>query len=71
MTNPTKPATTDPLAELRVLLAGKFPRWEAWRGVIAGMLYARRRMSSPPVVFRGYTATSLAEQIREYETRQR
>jgi hypothetical protein len=28
-------------------------------------------MSSPPVVFRGYTAKSLAEQIREYEARQR
>jgi hypothetical protein len=24
-------------------------------------------MASPPVVFRGYTAKSLAEQIREYE----
>jgi hypothetical protein len=67
MTNPTKPATTDPLAELRALLAGKFPRWEAWRGVIAGMLYASRRKSSPPVVFRGTSAQVVARQIREYE----
>jgi hypothetical protein len=43
---------------------------EAWRGV-SGLLYVRRRMTSPPVVFRGYTPKSLAEQIREYETRQR
>ena len=33
------------------------------------MLYARRRMTSPPVLFRGYTAESLAEQICEHETR--
>ena len=70
MKNPTD-QSADPLAELRALLAGEFPRWEAWRGVIAGMLYARRRKSSPPVVFRGYTAKSLAKQIREHEARQR
>jgi hypothetical protein len=66
--NPTD-QTADPLAELRALLAGEFPRWEAWRGVVAGMIYARRRKSSPPVVFRGYTAEALAGQIREYERR--
>ncbi len=38
---------------------------------LSGLLYVRRRMSSPPVVFRGYTAKSLAVQIREYETRRR
>jgi hypothetical protein len=68
MRNPTE--VPDRLAELRALLAGAFPRWEAWRGV-SGLLYVRRRMSSPPVVFRGYTAKSLAEQIREHEARQR
>jgi len=40
------------------------------RGV-SGLLYARRRMTSPPVVFRGYTAKSLAEQIRAHEARRR
>jgi hypothetical protein len=62
----TQPAPHDPLTALR----GQFPGWEAWRGV-SGLLYVRRRMSSPPVVFRGYTAKSLAEQIRGYEARQR
>jgi hypothetical protein len=57
-----QPAPHDPLTVLR----GQFPGWEAWRGV-SGLLYVRRRMSSPPVVFRGYTPKSLAEQIREYE----
>jgi hypothetical protein len=45
-----QPAPHDPLAAIR----GQFPGWEAWRGV-SGLLYVRRRMSSPPVVFRGYT----------------
>jgi hypothetical protein len=52
----------DPLAPLR----GKFPYWEAWVG-ISGLLYARRRMTSPPVVFRAATAEELAAKIREYE----
>ena len=56
----------NPLAELRALLAGGFTRWEAWRGV-SGLVYARRRMSSPPVVFRGVTAQAVAEQISKYE----
>jgi hypothetical protein len=61
-----QPAPHDPLTVLR----GQFPGWEAWRGV-SGLLYVRRRMSSPPVVFRGYTAKSLAAQIRAHEARQR
>lgn len=43
-----QPAPHDPLAVLR----GQFPGWEAWRGV-SGLLYVRRRMTSPPVVLRG------------------
>ena len=50
--------------------ADEFPCWHAWAGV-AGLLYVRRPKSSPPVVFRGYTAETLAGQIREYEARQR
>ena len=64
--SPQPPLPHDPLAVLR----GRFPGWECWRGV-SGLLYVRRRMSSPPVVFRGYTAQSLAEQIREHEARRR
>jgi hypothetical protein len=32
-----------------------------------GILYARRRKTSPPVVFRAATAEELAAKIREYE----
>lgn len=67
MSNPTdQPAAADPLAALRALLLGQFPQWEAWRG-ISGLLYARRRMTSPPIVLRGVTAEAVAEQIREHE----
>lgn len=53
----------DPLAPLR----SKLPRgWEAWTGV-GGMLYARRRLTSPPVVFRSASADDLARQVREWE----
>jgi hypothetical protein len=58
------PAPHDPLAVLR----GQFPHWEAWRGV-SGLLYARRRMTSPPAVLRDVTGEGLARQIREWEQR--
>lgn len=47
-------------------LRGRFPYWEAWVG-ISGLLYARRRLTSPPVVFRAETAAGLETQICEYE----
>jgi hypothetical protein len=56
----------DPLSPLR----GKFPGWEAWVGV-GGILYVRRRMTSPPVVFRAETAGDLATQMHEHELKRR
>ena len=57
----------DPLAPLR----GKLPRgWECWTGV-GGMLYARRRNSTPPIVLRSASAADLARQVGEHEGRQR
>ena len=48
-------------------LFGKLPRgWECWVGV-GGILYARLRKSSPPIVFRAATAEEPAAKIREYE----
>jgi hypothetical protein len=44
----------------------EFPRWHVWRG-IAGLLYGRRLMSSPPRVVRGQDATELRDLIRETE----
>jgi len=59
-----QPAPHDPLAVLR----GQFPGWECWRGV-SGILYVRRRMTSPPVVLRDVTGEGLARQIHEWEGR--
>jgi hypothetical protein len=47
--------------------AREFPYWQVWRGV-AGLLYARRRRSTPPRVVRGQDAAELREQIRRAET---
>ena len=44
--------------------------WEVWAGV-SGLLYARRRQTSPPPVFRGFTVTELARQIRGWEAASR
>lgn len=44
----------------------EFPRWHVWRG-IAGLLYARRLMSSPPRVVRGQDPAELRELIKENE----
>jgi hypothetical protein len=64
MNDPASPqsAPHDPLTVLR----GQFPGWEAWTGV-GGILYARRRKTSPPVVLRSADAEDLARQVREHE----
>jgi hypothetical protein len=36
--------------------------WHYWRGV-SGLYYARRKLSSPPVVLRGKTLEELREQV--------
>lgn len=44
--------------------AQQFPHWHAWRG-IAGLLYARRPMTSPPKVVRAISAEKLRDKIIE------
>ena len=41
----------------------EFPRWHAWRG-IAGLVYARKMLSSPPAVVRAEDPAGLREAIR-------
>ena len=60
--DPSRRAGADPLAALR----GRFPGWQAWRGV-SGLLYARRLQTSPPVIVRAATAGELAARIAEHE----
>jgi len=47
--------------------AVEFPHWRVWRG-INGRVYARRALSSPPVVVRGGDAVDLREAIIRAET---
>ena len=49
--------------------SSELPNWHVWRG-IAGLVYARRVRSSPPVVVRGEDALDLRDQIRRAESPQ-
>jgi hypothetical protein len=65
--DPTPARASDPLATLY----GKLPRgWEAWTGV-GGILYARLRKSSPPIIVRAATAEELAAKVAEAQGRLR
>ena len=44
-----------------------YPPWQAWEGVIAGLLYARRPNCSPPLVVRSTTAAGLLHEIERAE----
>jgi hypothetical protein len=46
----------------------EYPAWHCWRG-IAGLLYASRPLTSPPVVVRGEDAMDLRDQIKGWEGR--
>ena len=41
----------------------EYPSWEIWEG-IAGLVYARKLNTSPPVVLRGEDCVDLRDQIR-------
>jgi hypothetical protein len=45
------------------------PAWYAWEGVVAGVLYARRTLSSPPRVVRATSPVALAAAIEANECR--
>jgi hypothetical protein len=48
-------------------IAGDYPGWETWRGILAGVVYARRPNSSPPMVVRSVTPEGLREAIETAE----
>lgn len=48
-------------------VARDFPGWETWPGVLAGVVYARRPRSTPPLVVRSTTADGLREAIEDAE----
>jgi hypothetical protein len=40
-----------------------YPAWHAWPGTVAGVVYARRSRSSPPLVVRASTTDQLRREI--------
>jgi hypothetical protein len=44
-----------------------YPGWHAWRGVLAGVVYARRPRSSPPLVVRAISPADLRHAIEAAE----
>lgn len=44
-----------------------YPGWHAWPAVLAGLLYARRLRSTPPLVLRSVTTVGLRQAIEAAE----
>jgi len=44
-----------------------YPGWHAWPGVLAGVVYARRPSSSPPLVVRAISPADLRHAIEAAE----
>jgi hypothetical protein len=44
-----------------------YPGWQAWRAVLAGLVYARRPRTSPPLVVRAGTTDELRQAIEAAE----
>ncbi len=44
-----------------------YPGWHAWPAVLAGLVYARRPRSSPPLVVRAATVDGLRQAIEDAE----
>ena len=65
-----EPGPYDPGAEQRRALAAvdrDSPPWHAWPAVLAGVLYARRPNTSPPMVVRAITPNGLRQEIERAE----
>jgi hypothetical protein len=57
--------TAQTIHGLEAGLEAEFAGWQAWRGV-SGLYYARRRLSSPPIVVRAGNREDLRERVKEY-----
>ena len=55
------------VAEALADIGRDYPPWHAWRGVLGGLLYARRPRTSPPLVVRAITTDDLRQAIEAAE----
>ena len=60
----------DERARALAKIARDYPGWEAWKGVLAGVVYARRPRTSPPLVVRAITTDELRQAIESAEAEQ-
>jgi|HubBroStandDraft_4_1064222.scaffolds.fasta_scaffold479509_1 hypothetical protein len=44
-----------------------YPGWQAWQAQLAGLVYARRPMTSPPMVVRSTSTEGLRKEIEAAE----
>jgi hypothetical protein len=61
--NPERVAIRAALAAIEA----DYPAWHCWAGAIAGLVYARRNLSSPPRVVRAVTTGELRAEVEEAE----
>ena len=45
-----------------------YPGWHAWPAALAGLVYARRPLTSPPLVVRATSVNQLRTEIENAET---
>ena len=64
-------STTADLTRALAEIERDYPDWHAWPGVLAGVVYARRPHSSPPMVVRSTTADGLRQAIEDAERERR
>ena len=48
-------------------IARDYPAWRAWPGTLAGIVYAHRPRTSPPLVVRATTTDQLRQAIEDAE----
>jgi hypothetical protein len=60
------PTDTD-LASALAQVDRDYPGWHAWPAALAGLLYARRPQTSPPMVVRAISVNQLCAEIETAE----
>jgi hypothetical protein len=60
-------ATETDLASALAQVDRDYPGWHAWPAALAGLVYARRPRTSPPLVVRAVTVQGLRAEIENAE----